>query len=43
MKDVRSGYETSDVDGVLNGNLTPFLKAFLMADGTAATEEDFTL
>ena len=28
VKDVRSGYETSDVDGVMNGNLTPFLKAF---------------
>ncbi|HAI79458.1 MAG TPA: peptide chain release factor 2, partial [Chryseobacterium sp.] len=36
VKDVRSGYETSDVDGVMNGDLTPFLKAFLMADGTAA-------
>jgi len=43
VKDVRSGYETSDVDGVMNGNLTPFLKAFLMADGTAATEDDFSL
>ena len=43
VKDVRSGYETSDVDGVMNGDLTPFLKAFLMADGTAATSDDFSL
>lgn len=40
VKDVRSGYETSDVDGVMNGNLTPFLKAFLMADGTAVSDDD---
>ena len=43
VKDVRSGHETSDVDGVMNGDLTPFLKAFLMADGTAITDDDFTL
>ena len=43
VKDVRSGHETSDVDGVMNGNLTPFLKAFLMADGTAVSEDDFDL
>lgn len=43
VKDVRSGYETSDVEGVMNGDLTPFLKAFLMADGTAVADEDFDL
>lgn len=43
VKDVRSGHETSDVDGVMNGDLTPFLKAFLMAEGTAVSDDDFTL
>ena len=43
VKDVRSAHETSDVDGVMNGDLTPFLKAYLMADGTAVTEDDFDL
>lgn len=43
VKDVRSAHETSDVDGVMNGDLTPFLKAFLMADGTAVSDDDFEL
>ena len=43
VKDVRSAHETSDVEGVMNGNLTPFLKAYLMADGTAAVEDDLGL
>ena len=43
VKDVRSGYETSDVDGVMNGNLTPFLKAYLMNEGTAVSDDDFDL
>lgn len=43
IKDVRSGHETSDVDSVMNGNLTPFLKAFLMADGTAVSDDDLDL
>ncbi|SDD92093.1 peptide chain release factor 2 [Riemerella columbipharyngis] len=40
VKDVRSGYETSDVDAVMNGGLTPFLKAYLMAGGTAVTDDN---
>lgn len=43
VKDVRNGYETSDVEGVMNGEITPFLKAFLMSDGTAVTENDLDL
>lgn len=38
VKDVRSGHETSDVDGVMNGNITPFLKSFLMAEGQSVED-----
>ncbi|TGD59764.1 peptide chain release factor 2 [Flavobacterium humi] len=33
IKDVRTQYETSDVDGVMNGDLDEFLKAYLMMMG----------
>ena len=43
VKDVRSGYETSDVDTVMNGNITPFLKSFLMAEGQSDETHDLTI
>ncbi len=33
IKDVRSGQETSDIDGVMNGEIDQFLKAYLMLMG----------
>jgi peptide chain release factor 2 len=33
IKDVRTGHETGNVDSVLNGDITPFLKAYLMMMG----------
>ena len=33
VKDVRTGYETSDVDGVMDGEIDAFLKAYLMMMG----------
>ncbi|MCK0130986.1 peptide chain release factor 2 [Flavobacteriaceae bacterium F08102] len=33
VKDVRTGYETGNVDAVMDGDLDGFLKAFLMANG----------
>ncbi len=33
VKDVRSAHETGNVDAVMNGEITPFLKAYLMMMG----------
>ncbi|GAA4231842.1 peptide chain release factor 2 [Postechiella marina] len=33
VKDVRSAHETGNVDAVMNGDITPFLKAYLMMMG----------
>jgi peptide chain release factor 2 len=38
VKDVRTGQETSDVDGVMNGNIDQFLKAYLMMMGQKEEE-----
>jgi peptide chain release factor 2 len=36
IKDVRTSYETSNVEAVMNGDLEGFLKAFLMQAGSGA-------
>jgi peptide chain release factor 2 len=38
VKDVRTAYETSDTDGVMNGNIDEFLKAYLMMMGQREEE-----
>jgi len=38
VKDVRTGYETSQVDQVMNGELDDFLKAYLMMNGQKKEE-----
>ena len=38
VKDVRTGYETSNVEGVMNGEIDEFLKAFLMMMGQREEE-----
>ena len=38
VKDVRTQYETSDVEGVMNGNIDEFLKAYLMMMGQKQEE-----
>ncbi|NNK81179.1 MAG: peptide chain release factor 2 [Flavobacteriales bacterium] len=39
VKDNRTNHETSNVDAVLNGDITDFLKAFLMAQGEAVNTD----
>jgi peptide chain release factor 2 len=38
VKDVRTGHETSNVDAVMNGEIDPFLKAYLMMMGQREEE-----
>jgi peptide chain release factor 2 len=38
VKDVRTGHETSNVDGVMNGEIDGFLKAYLMMMGQKSEE-----
>ena len=33
VKDLRTGLETSDTQGVLDGDINGFMKAFLMENG----------
>ena len=40
IKDVRSSHETGNVEAVLDGNITPFLKAYLMMMGQQTNETD---
>ena len=40
VKDVRSGYESGNVDAVLDGDLNPFLQAFLMSGVNKAGEKE---
>jgi peptide chain release factor 2 len=42
VKDVRTGHETGNVDSVMDGNIEPFLKAYLMLMGQK-TEDNNTL
>ncbi|MEL0643057.1 MULTISPECIES: peptide chain release factor 2 [unclassified Olleya] len=40
IKDVRSGHETGNVDAVLDGNIEPFLKAYLMMMGQQEVDNE---
>ncbi len=39
VKDHRTGYQTSDVNGVMDGDIDAFIKAYLMQTGAGATDE----
>ena len=38
VKDARTGYETADAQGVLNGNLDPFIEAYLTHQISGSTK-----
>ncbi len=40
VKDHRTGHQTNQTDNVLNGDLTPFLKAYLMNKTAVAADDD---
>jgi peptide chain release factor 2 len=35
VKDARTGFETSDVSGVIDGDLDPFIRAYLLSSRSA--------
>ncbi len=39
VKDVRTGYETGNVDNVMNGDIDAFIKAYLMQNGQKSEEQ----
>lgn len=39
VKDLRTGYETSNVQSIMDGNLNDFIKAYLMEFGSSQSEE----
>ena len=43
IKDVRTGHETGNVDAVLDGDIEPFLKAYLMMMGQKQEKDTNTL
>ncbi len=40
MKDHRTNYQTSDVDGVMDGKLDEFIKAYLMEFSGSEGQDD---
>jgi peptide chain release factor 2 len=40
VKDVRTGHETANVEGVMNGDLDDFIKAYLMQNGQKETKNE---
>ena len=40
VKDVKTQIEVTDVDGVMNGQIDPFLKAYLMYMGQKNNDDD---